>query len=198
MFSVHPALLPRRLAGTSTAGKSQSADVRFWKLPQTQRRATEIAAASAPRKTRTPPASINSCDAWRAGTNGTARINTPTRASEPARIIVSVRAAFASGRVAARAPQNMKIAPSATTPPGREGSPIRPIAASKISSAPNSSTMNSLSSRKRLVGVAIVTLYPRAIIRQAADRRNRASHVSRARGQFGGLRRWRPGRGMIQ
>jgi hypothetical protein len=146
---------------------------RFCGLARNQRRATESAAASAPRNTSTPPASTNNCDACRAGTNGTARMKMPTNASDPARTIVSSRAAFDSGRVAARTPQNIKIAPSATTPAGRAGSPIRPVAASRISSAPNSSTINSLSSRKRFVGVAIGVSNPRAIIRQAAHWRNR-------------------------
>src|ERR1700678_2714242 len=127
---------------------------------------------------------MNSCGAFRAGTNGTARIKMPTSASDPARTIASRRAAFAPGRVAARTPQNMMIAPSATTPPGREGKPIRPVAASKISSAPSSSIMNSLSSRKRLLGVAMFVSSPRAIIRQGADGRNRASSVSGPRCRF--------------
>jgi len=173
----HPDLLRRRLAGTRATGKCECVDLRFCGLQRHQRRVTEMAAASAPRKTSTPPARMNSCGARCAGTNGTARIKIPTSASEPARIMVSRRAAFALGRVAARTPQNMKIAPSATTPPGREGSPIRPVAASKISRAPSKSIMNSLSNRKRLLGVAIAASCPRAIIRQAANRRNRAAPV---------------------
>ena len=168
-------LLRRRLAGTRATGKCECVDLRLRGAPPDQRCATEIAATSAPRKTRTPPARMNSCGARCAGTNGTARIKIPTNARDPARIIVSPRAAFAPGRVAARTPQNMKIAPSATTPAGREGKPIRPVAASKISNAPSSSTINSLSSRNRLLGVAMRASCPRAIIRQAADGCNRAS-----------------------
>src|SRR5580700_3614564 len=141
---------------------------------------------------------MNSCGARCAGTNGTARIKIPTSASDPARTRVSARAALAPGRVAARTPQNMKIAPSATTPPGREGSPIRPVAASKINNAPSSSTMNSLSSRKRLLGAAMYASFPRAIIRQAADGCNRASTGSSVGRWFRRGPRWRRGCGMIQ
>ena len=56
-------LLRRRLAGTRATGKCQCAGFRLCLAARIQRRATEMAATSAPRKTRTPPARMNSCGA---------------------------------------------------------------------------------------------------------------------------------------
>src|SRR5579864_4604333 len=79
----------------------------------------------------------------------------PTRISEPPRIAACSLAAFETGRIPVRSPQKISTAPSVYQRAGREGSPIRFDAASRISSAPRSSMMNSFRRRKRLAGVCI-------------------------------------------
>ena len=98
------------------------------------------------------------------------------------------------GRVAARTPPKYEDR-SERQPrhPAARVNQRRPVAASKISSAPSSSTMNSLSSRKRLVGVAISRVLS-ARHYQASRRRVQSRVVKLApKPVQGSHRRWRAG-----
>src|SRR5262249_41174899 len=97
---------------------------------------------------------------------------------EPARTLVSIRAPFGAGRAQDRAAQKMKTTPRIINTEGREGTPIVCVAAIRISKAPRSSTMNSLSKRKRLAG-ALIAASPRGLSLRTEARANSVHPIRR-------------------